>query len=70
MSNKHNDVRKLSFMFILLLTLPGMQFAQINWTQHTIATGFTGADCVYAINMDNDSDVDVIASSWPAFSII
>lgn len=70
MSNKYNDVIRLSLMFILLLSLPGMQFAQINWTQYTIADDFNGADCVYAIDLDTDGDVDVIASAWPAFSII
>jgi hypothetical protein len=33
------------------------------WTEHIIATGFDGADDVYAMDMDGDTDIDVLGAA-------
>ncbi|MDP8208233.1 MAG: FG-GAP-like repeat-containing protein [Candidatus Electryonea clarkiae] len=38
-------------------------FAQINFTEHTIADNFEGAYHVFAIDLDGDSDMDVLGAA-------
>jgi len=45
----------------MLLVVPVSVFAQIGWTPHIIETNFNGARSVYAIDMDGDTDIDVLA---------
>ncbi len=61
--------RKLFLLRLLFVFAPALLYvhisqAQITFTEHTIA-GCNGAICVYAIDMDNDGDMDVLGSaSW------
>ena len=34
-----------------------------SFTKHSIASGYGGADSVFALDMDNDGDIDVISSA-------
>ncbi|MDP8206533.1 MAG: carboxypeptidase regulatory-like domain-containing protein [Candidatus Electryonea clarkiae] len=52
------------FLYLSMLFLPSVLFAQIDWTQHTIAANFDGAYTVYAIDVDSDGDMDVLGSSY------
>jgi hypothetical protein len=53
----------------LALVVPGILFAQINWTKHTIDADFDGAFSVYATDLDQDNDVDVVGAAYSASDI-
>ncbi len=46
----------------ILILVPWTLFAQINWIEHYIDTTFERAYFVYAIDVDNDDDIDVLGS--------
>ncbi|MFC2170508.1 FG-GAP-like repeat-containing protein [Calditrichota bacterium] len=59
-----NVVERTTFFVCLsMLFLPAVLFAQIDWTEHTIAGNFDGATGVYAIDLDGDGDLDVLGAS-------
>jgi archaellum component FlaF (FlaF/FlaG flagellin family) len=53
-------------IILLSLVIPAVVFAQINWTEHTIAGN--SAHSVYAIDLDDDLDVDVLGASGNAIT--
>jgi len=40
-----------------------------NFTEHTIAANFDGANSVYAADIDSDGDMDVLGAAWGADEI-
>ena len=52
-------MNRLILIAVLVLVVPVVLFAQIDWTKHTIKSDWDGAWGVYAIDMDNENDVDV-----------
>ncbi|NQU06275.1 MAG: VCBS repeat-containing protein [Calditrichaeota bacterium] len=44
-------------------------FAQIEFTEHTIAGDFNGARSVYATDLDGDGDMDVLGAAYDAHDI-
>jgi hypothetical protein len=54
---------------ILVLIVPWILSAQINWTGHLIGGNFEGAYSVYAIDLDGDGDVDVLGAAYLADDI-
>ena len=56
-------MKYLIFITIIAVIVPSVLVAQINWTEHTIADDFNGANNVFAIDLDDDNDVDVLATS-------
>ncbi len=47
---------------MLGVLLPAALFAQIGWTGHTIDNDWSFGSSVFAIDLDNDGDVDVLAT--------
>ena len=47
-----------------LLAFPLSLSAQIGWTEHPIATNYNFASWVYAIDLDQDNDMDVLGTSY------
>ncbi|NQU05378.1 MAG: hypothetical protein HQ568_04730, partial [Calditrichaeota bacterium] len=43
-------------------------FAQIEFTEHTIADNFNYVNCVYAIDIDGDGDLDVLGAGGSYFT--
>jgi hypothetical protein len=54
---------------MLLISIPIMVLAQINWTKHTIDTNFEGPRAVFTIDMDDDTDIDVLGVAYLADDI-
>jgi hypothetical protein len=61
--------KRLFLIGIVTVVWTGSLFAQINWTKHTISDTFDGAWSVYAIDMDSDSDMDVLGAANTADDI-
>jgi hypothetical protein len=55
---------------MLVLIVPVVLSAQINWTEHTIKDNFDGASSVFAVDLDNDDDVDVLGTALDAGDVI
>ena len=36
----------------------------IRFTEHTLVEGFDGASSVYAIDLDEDGDMDILGTAW------
>ncbi len=52
--------------FALLSMAVQVCFAQIEFTEHTIAGDFYGAWSVYAADIDGDGDMDVLGAAYEA----
>jgi hypothetical protein len=48
---------------LLLLILPTILFGQIDWTEHIIDTT-ARYEAIYALDLDDDNDVDVVGVGW------
>jgi hypothetical protein len=48
---------------ILVLTIPIVLAAQVYWPEHIIDSTFTGASSVFAIDLDEDGDQDVLGAA-------
>jgi hypothetical protein len=57
-------MNRLVMCMTLILVIPTLLFAQINWTKHNISTSFDGARNVVAIDIDDDEDVDVLGVAF------
>ncbi|MFC2170952.1 FG-GAP repeat domain-containing protein, partial [Calditrichota bacterium] len=57
----------LSLSFLILLVSAGQ--AQIEFTEHTIADSFDYVISVYAIDIDDDGDIDVLGAAYTANDI-
>ena len=55
--------------FALLFMAVQVCFAQIEFTEHTIAVHFLSAACVYAADVDGDGDMDVLGAAAGASDI-
>ena len=47
----------------LIIIVPCLIFGQINFTDHTIATGAGGFTSVHAADVDGDGDMDVLSTT-------
>ncbi len=56
-------MNRIILITILVLIVPALLSAQINWTEHTIAANFDYARSVFAIDLDDDGDVDVLGAA-------
>jgi hypothetical protein len=56
-------MNRIIMMTTVVLVLPMLLTAQINWTEHPIDTTFSSAHSVYATDMDGDDDVDVLGAA-------
>jgi len=63
-------MKRFIMIIMLALVVPGMVFAQIGWTEYTVRADFDGATSVYAIDLDDDGDVDVLGAALVADDII
>lgn len=54
-------ITTLSFIIIALVTTAAM--GQITWTEHNIGIGIDYVNHVYAVDMDRDGDMDVLATA-------
>jgi hypothetical protein len=52
-----------------LFFLPVILLAQINWTKHTVSSNFNGACGVYAVDVNQDSLIDILGAAWDAGKI-
>jgi hypothetical protein len=50
-------------IILLALVVPAVVLAQINWTKHTINANYDGAYSVFAIDLDDDGDIDVLGAA-------
>ena len=57
----------LAFAFVSMLVQ--VCFAQIEFTEHTIAGDFDGAFSVYVADVDGDGDTDVLGAAFEADDI-
>jgi hypothetical protein len=48
----------------ILVLVPVVLFAQINWIERTIDENFDNAGSVFAIDMEPDGDIDVLGAAW------
>ena len=55
-------------VFLILCSLVPL-FGQITWTEHNITSDFDGAIWAHAVDMDNDTDIDVLGAAWEADAI-
>ena len=63
-------MKKLTLLtFVLLVCFAGFVEAQIIWIEHTITRNFEFATSVYAIDLDDDGDVDVLGAASGADDI-
>jgi hypothetical protein len=62
-------MNRLILIAILALVIPVSLNAQIGWTEHIIADNFDGAIPVYAIDLDDDGDIDVLGAAYHANDI-
>ncbi|KPJ73735.1 hypothetical protein AMJ52_03310 [candidate division TA06 bacterium DG_78] len=53
-------MNRLMMFIVLALIVPVVLFAQINWSEHTISDSFDFANTIYAIDLDDDGDIDVL----------
>ena len=56
-------------IFALLFAFPILLRAQIGWTKYPIATSYMFASWVYAIDLDQDNDMDVLGTSYEDYDI-
>ena len=54
------------FSVVFLMILPAAFFADITWTKHTISSSYYGPSSVYAIDINEDSAVDVLSTAFNA----
>jgi len=52
------------FVFIFLLLLIQAVNAQVNFTQHIVASNFDGASSVHAADVDSDGDIDIMGCAF------
>jgi hypothetical protein len=64
-----SDMNRLILITILAVVVPVSLYAQINWTEHTIDGNLDGAYSVYALDLDDDNDVDVLGAAKVADDI-
>ncbi|KPJ70531.1 hypothetical protein AMJ52_09830 [candidate division TA06 bacterium DG_78] len=57
-------MNRLIMITVLVLIVPRSLLAQIGWTEHFIADNFDGALPVYAIDLDDDGDIDVLGAAY------
>ncbi|NQT33666.1 hypothetical protein HQ587_00640, partial [bacterium] len=57
----------LAFAFVFMAVQ--VCFAQIEFTEHTIADDFVGAISVFATDIDDDGDTDVLGAAYAANEI-
>jgi hypothetical protein len=62
-------MKKLLVAFTASLLLSSFVYAQINWTEITVAGSFTGAWSVYADDVDSDGDMDILGAAWDISTI-
>jgi hypothetical protein len=66
---KGGIMNRLILLPILILVVPCVLHAQINWGEYIIDADFDGACSVYAIDLDGDGDVDVLGAAKDAWDI-
>ena len=52
-----------SVLLIIVFSLTTNIFSQVQFTPHTITTGADAVVSVYAVDVDNDGDMDVLSAS-------
>jgi hypothetical protein len=55
-------LRGILLSIIVLLSSPHL-YAQIEWNEHQIATGYDGCWGIYCIDMDGDEDIDIVSAA-------
>jgi len=53
-----------SIVCISLLALMSTAYAQINWTEHVIEPNFSGAISIWPVDLDDDSDIDIVGAAY------
>jgi hypothetical protein len=47
---------------VICIAVPVVLYGQITWTAHSIADDFTGAISIYPVDLDGDTDLDVVGA--------